>query len=50
MLQIIVTSHYFQYKLKEVSFHTSQMPHPKLLNFTQQSKLKVTPVDYLCVL
>ena len=50
MLQITVTSHCFQYKLNKGSFHTSQMLHPKLLNFTQQSKLKVTPVEYLCVL
>ena len=38
MLQITVTSHSFQYKLKEVTFHASQMPHQKPLTTTQQSK------------
>ena len=50
MLQITVTSHCFQYKLKEVSFHASQMPHPKPLNTTQQYKLRKTPVECPCVL
>ena len=38
MLQITLTSYRFQYKLKEVSFDASQMPHPKPLNTTQQSE------------
>ena len=38
MLQITVTSHCFQYKLKELSFHACQIPQPKPLNTTQQSK------------
>ena len=50
MLQITVTSHGIQYKLKEVSFHASQMPHPKPLNTTQQYKLRKAPVECLCVL
>ena len=50
MLQITVTSHYFQYNLKEVSFHASQMPDPKSLNTTQESKQRKAPAKRLGVL
>ena len=45
-----VTSHYFQYNLKEVPFHASQMTHPKPLDTTQQSKQKNTSRMSLCTI